>query len=56
MTRSGEPKLFDSGFSQASLVRTALQGPRTLEGCSVFVRHHGSEEARKRGGGHWQGD
>jgi len=51
MTRSGEPKFFyHSRFSQDALVRAALQGSCTLEGCSVSTRQDAGEEARNRGG------
>jgi len=38
VTRSGEPKFFYSGISQASLVRAAPQGPWPIEGSGVSLR------------------
>ena len=50
MTRSGEPKFLDSHFSQDGLVRTALQGPCTPEGCCVSRSLGASGGVRARGG------
>jgi hypothetical protein len=49
VTRSGEPKFSYSRFSQDALVRTALQGSCTPEGCSVSASQDADGEARKRG-------